>query len=317
MSPEQVQWMPALIALGAGAAVGIFFLFRSRGARPAQPADVEAVVALRDLEEERESILAQLRELDDLALSRDARQLIAERRELEIQGARVLRELDLLEAPRRKAAPPPASSSEPSSPWVSFAWGVGAVIAIALIGLFVSRSTTQKEGSAMAPAAMAEPSAAPSPELAQLEAAVKANPDDLETRLALTRQYLMTDRLMEVYANTEYILQRDPGHPAALTYQSIVRAAMGETDNAIAMIQRALERDPDFIDAYVQLAVIHSSAGRRGEAENAMREAIRRHPEEKQALETLLAQIAGPAGGVKGAYFVPRSARTAGGTPTG
>lgn len=292
MSPEQVQWMPALIALGAGAAVGIFFLFRSRGARPAQPADVEAVVALRDLEEERESILAQLRELDDLAFSRDARQLIAERRELEIQGARVLRELDLLEAPRRKAAPPPAAaSSEPSSPWASFAWGVGAVITIALIGLFVSRSTTQKEGSAMAPAAMAETSAAPSPELAQLEAAVKANPDDLETRLALTRQYLMTDRLMEVYANTEYILQRDPGHPAALTYQSIVRAAMGETDNAIAMIQRALERDPDFIDAYVQLAVIHSSAGRGAEAENAMREAIRRHPEEKQALETLLAQL--------------------------
>jgi tetratricopeptide (TPR) repeat protein len=66
---------------------------------------------------------------------------------------------------------------------------------------------------------------------------------------------------------------------------------MGETDRAFEMNQRALARDPNFIDAYVQLAVLHSAAGRKAEAEAAIAEAVRRHPEEKQALETILAQI--------------------------
>ena len=141
----------------------------------------------------------------------------------------------------------------------------------------------------MAPAsASAAPAAA---ELAQLEAAVNANPDNVEMRLALARQFLMADRLMEVYAHTEHVLQRDPKNAAALTYQSIVRLAMGETDTALSMVQRALERDPDFIDAYVQLALIHSSAGRATDAEKAMRDAMARHPEEKQALESILAQM--------------------------
>lgn len=142
----------------------------------------------------------------------------------------------------------------------------------------------------MAPASAAA-TAAPSAELAQLEAAVNANPDNIEMRLALARQFLMTDRLMEVYAHTEHILQRDPQNAAALTYQSIVRLAMGETDTALSMVQRALEQDPDFIDAYVQLALIHANAGRTADAEKAMRDAMARHPEEKQALESILAQI--------------------------
>jgi tetratricopeptide (TPR) repeat protein len=296
MSPEQVQWMPALLALAAGAAGGIFFLFRSRDARRARPAEVEAVVTLRDLEEERESIVSQLRELDEIAPG-----AAADRLELELQGARVLREIDRFRAGAASRRPEPratrdtapqvsAPDAAPGNPWVGFAGGFAAVIAVALIGVFVSRSTTPKDVSAMAPAPAAS-TAAPSPELAQLEAAVNANPDNVEMRLALARQFLMAERLMEVYAHTEYILQRDADNAAALTYQSIVRTAMGEHENALLMVQRALVNDPDFIDAYVQLAMIHSTAGRRADAEAAMREAIARHPDEKQALESILAQI--------------------------
>ncbi len=295
MSPEQVQWMPALLALGVGAVLGIVVLFRNRGSVPAPEESIEAVLTLRDLEQEREAVLAQLRELDDRApnASRD-------RLELELQGARVLRAIESLgagaqaEVPGARRAPlRPEDTPAPetaASPWTAFAWGVVTVLIVAGIGLFVSRSATQKEGSAMA-AAPQEAAPTPSPELAQMEAAVTADPDNVEMRLAATRGYLMANQLMDVWRHTEYILQRQPANPAALTYQSIVRAAMGEMDAALEMNRRALLEDPDFIDAYVQLAVLHASAGRPADAEAAIAEAIKRHPEEKQALETLLAQI--------------------------
>ncbi len=290
MSPEQTQWMPALVALGIGAILGIVFLFRSRGSRPAPEATVDAALTLRDLEEEREAIVAQLRDTADLTPETV--------RDLEIRGARVLRAIDQLTqvrpAPVHAPAPAPespAAAKAPASPWASFAWGIATVVVVAGIAVFVSRSATQKEGSAMAPAGMQEPAAAPSPELAKMEAALNAQPDNTEMRLALVRQQLMANNLMEVWRHTEYILQRDADNPAALTYASIVRAAMGEMDAALEMNQRALAKDPDFIDAYVQLAVLHSSAGRKADAEAAIAEAIKRHPDEKQALETILAQI--------------------------
>ncbi|HEY0591790.1 MAG TPA: tetratricopeptide repeat protein, partial [Thermoanaerobaculia bacterium] len=270
---------------------GIVFLFRSRNSRPAPEPAVDAKLTLRDLEEEREAIVAQLRDTADL--SPEAA------RDLEIRGARVLRAIDSRTGARPAPVHAPASAPEtlvvqtvPASPWISFAWGIATVLIVSGIAIFVSRSATQKEGLAMAPAAMQQPApGAPSPELAQMEAAVTAQPDNTEMRLALVRQYLMANNLMEVWRHTEYILQRDANNPAGLTYQSIVRAAMGEVDRALEMNQRALAQDPNFIDAYVQLAVLHSSAGRKGEAEAAIAEAVRRHPEEKQALETILAQI--------------------------
>jgi tetratricopeptide (TPR) repeat protein len=284
--------MPALVALAIGTVLGIVFLFRSRGSRPAPESAIEVELTLRDLEQERETLLAQLRELTDLApgASRD-------RLELELQGARVLRAIDAIadgkaakETARASASVAAAEPRQPVSPWISFAWGMASVFIVAGIGLFVANSATQKEGSAMQPAAQA--SGAPvAPDLAQLEAAVAANPDNVEMRLALARQYLMSEKLMEVYAHTDYILQRDPENPAALTYQSIVRWAMGERDAAQQMVEHALEHDPDFVDAYVQLALIHSSSGRPAEAASTMREAIARHPDQKQALESLLEQI--------------------------
>lgn len=291
MSPEQTQWMPALVALGIGAVLGIVFLFRSRGSRPAPETAVDAKLTLRDLEEERDAIVAQLRETADLTPEAV--------RDLEIRGAKVLRGIDQLTgarpAPVHAPAPAPEESEEiatpPASPWLSFAWGIATVLIVAGIAIFVGRSATDKEGSAMAPAAMQEQAPQASPEIAQLEAAVNQNPDATEMRLALVRAHLMANNLMEVWRHTEYILNKDAENPAALTYQSIVRAAMGEADRAVEMNQRALAKDPNFIDAYVQLAVLHASAGRKSEAEAAIAEAVRRHPDQKQALEQVLAQI--------------------------
>lgn len=289
MSPEQTQWMPALLALAVGAVLGIVFLFRSRGSRPAPEAAVDAKLTLRDLEEERDAIVAQLRDTADLTPEAA--------RDLELRGARVLRGIDQLtgsrpvHTPASAPAPEADNTTSPASPWTSFAWGVVTVLIVAGIGIFVSRSATQKEGSAMAPAAAQQQAPAPSPELAQMEAALGAQPENTEMRLALVRQYLMANQLMEVWRHTEYILNEDAANPAALTYQSIVRAAMGEVDTAVEMNQRALAKDPDFIDAYVQLAVLHASAGRNADAEAAIAEAVRRHPDQKQPLEQLLAEI--------------------------
>ena len=47
-----------------------------------------------------------------------------------------------------------------------------------------------------------------------------------------------------------YVLERQPGHPRALSYQSLVRLAMGQGDVAVSMLEQAIAADPkgDYVD---------------------------------------------------------------------
>lgn len=293
---EPVSWTPALIALAIGAVLGAIALFRARNAGAARVTPSEESLALRDLEGERDSLIAQLRELDDLATTRSAEQLAAERAELEIRAAEVLRELDQQAAsvsPLAAGRTAPAASEEAEvaaarSPWAGFAWGIVAVVAVALIVVWVDRSAQPK------PEAMTQQASAATmvpPDLAALEMAVNAQPENDDLRLDYARALLVNEQLMEVYRQTQHVLQRRPGDARALTYQSMVHLAMGQPEQALTMLNQATQADPQLLDAWVHTAFVYSTLGDTAQADAAMKEAIRRHPEQRAALEDLAKRI--------------------------
>src|SRR5213596_3419236 len=89
------------------------------------------------------------------------------------------------------------------------------------------------------------------PEVRNIEAALAQRPDDLVLRNTLARAYLDRENLMGVFEQTQYVLKRSPNDPQALTYQSLVRLAMGQSDSANTMLKQAIKSDPKFLDAYV------------------------------------------------------------------
>jgi hypothetical protein len=127
--------------------------------------------------------------------------------------------------------------------------------------------------------------------LQQLLSRVQANPNDLDLRNELAFQQLMREQLMSVFETTQYVLERRPGDPAALTYQSVVRLAMGQSAVAEQMLKQAIEARPDLLDARVYLSLTYAQTGRYDEAKAAIDEAIRLSPAEADRLRQLWAQV--------------------------
>ena len=128
---------------------------------------------------------------------------------------------------------------------------------------------------------------APATEEAELKAVLTRDPDDLEARLALARVYLARQDMMGVWNETNYVLERSPGEPRALSYQSLVRLAMGQPEVALDMLKQALATSPDLFDAYIHMSLVYARLGRLEDGEATIQEAIQRFPEQQDLLERL------------------------------
>lgn len=277
------DWVSAAAIVSAGIIVGllvIYFVRRKRGT-------LRTDTALRDLEARRDALLEELREGDLAAGARTG---------LEIETANVLRRID--EWSRSSDAVP--ASAPVSNPFrrgvmVGFASGAGTMLVLAGLGAFVVQSAKGPEAVARprdmeAPAAQAAAPATPAASdtaVLRLEAAVQKAPDDLTARVELARAYLDRNNLMGVFEQTKYVLAKAPNDSRALTYHAVVRAAMGQRDDASAMLARATKADPSFLDAWIAVAWMKTQEGDLPAAEAAMREAVRRHPEEKARLDLM------------------------------
>ncbi len=282
---ETTDWASAIAILTAGLILGLMFIyFVSRRRSAAPPADLE----LRDLEAKRDVLIEQLRaEVDP-----------EERTRLERETARVLRAIDertsrVRPSSAAAAAGVPAAERFPVTPrnamLIGFAWGVGSVLVLGGLAYFVSKAAKPREG-AEQQQTMQRPAQA-DPVVGQLEAIIAQSPDNLEARINLAQAYLERDNLMGVFEQTQYVLTKNPRDARALTYQALVRTAMGQQAESVQMLQEATKLDPMLLDAWVGLAWVHTQSGKTKEAEAAMAEAIRRRPEEKQRLEQVLAEM--------------------------
>lgn len=289
-----VDWTSASVILAAGLTLGglVVFFFRRRKSSPQVAGDLRR----KDLVAKRDALLQQLRG-PDLAPG--------ERTRLELETAQVLRTLD--EAPvsaalagGAEATPSPVASAAMSPAIKGFLWGAGSVAALAGLFYFVmQQSTPRQEGAPVTGATGAMASAqgkAPAPQqndpmVAQLEAAVQRDPDNLQLHDDLAQAYLERNNLMAVFEQTKIVLAKAPNDSRALTFQGLVRMAMGETENAVNMLQQATKADPKNLDGWVALAWVYAQSNRMKDAESTMAEAAKQSPNDRARLEQVLEQM--------------------------
>jgi len=314
MPEGSVNWEPALVVLTSGLVIGLLLVLwvrRRAATAPAPPAGETTPLELRDLDGRVAALVVQLRELEDAAAKRTPEQLARERYALELEAARALQSRDSL-AVRVKAATSAPSTAAPPSAARGFIWGAvsSAVVAVMLFLVFQAAEQRTQGGNvtggveggrargAMEPSGSAdaapggEAEVPPDAETLELRARLAKSPDDHDTRLALARHLLMQRDLMGVWNETQYVLERQPGHARALTYQSLVRLAMGQGDVAVSMLKQAIAAEPDLLEARQNLAFVYASLGRPNEAAAEVAEIAKRSPAEAQRLKHALEQLA-------------------------
>ena len=154
-----------------------------------------------------------------------------------------------------------------------FLWGAGSVAALVGLFYFATQSAQPREEggtiTGMQPQS-AMPQQPPQQQqnaiVAQLEADVRNDPTNLKLRNDLAQAYLETDNLMAVFEQTKYVLERSPQDSRALTFQALVRMAMGEADTATQMLQQATKSDPKNLDGWVSLAWVYVQQNKIAEA---------------------------------------------------
>jgi tetratricopeptide (TPR) repeat protein len=304
-----VDWAPALVTLAIGVVTGAVVLWRARAGRAQQRALSGGTprgdrARVRDLVARRDSLVRQLQELEDTEVKRTPEQLAGEREALELEAAHVLLALDAAAEPAKDPQPPPRRSragvesraragveSRARAGVASFFWGVSSATGLLLLVFFVWQSAKPRgEGGSVtgnSPQRMAQ-DAPPSGDDAELAAAVARNPSDLDAHLALAESRLSRRDLMGVWNEAARILELSPGNPRGLTYQAVVRLAMGQPSVAADLLRKAIAAAPDLIDAHAYLALAYARMGRRQEAESTVAAASRRFPDRATEFGKLL-----------------------------
>jgi tetratricopeptide (TPR) repeat protein len=273
----QTDWTSAIAILAAGLLAGAIIVMLLRSKR----STINTNLDRKDLEAKRDALIAQLRALPDDAVDERAR--------LERETADVLRQLDSQPSPTTPPHPQPRTP-HPSSmnPTVKgFLWGFGSFAALAALAYFVMQSSTPRQQPQQPQPAEADPA------IAQLQAAIERDPNNLSLRDDLAQAYLERENLQAVAEQTRVVLAKDPNDARALTFQALVHINMGQTDVAVRMLQKAKQADPKNLNARVTLAWVYSQTDMPA-AEAEIAQAIQVAPEERVRLEQALQQMKTP-----------------------
>lgn len=301
------SWTPPLVVLALGAVAGAVVVAaraRRQGAHEAPTVPSHN----SDLQRRYDALIRRLAE----GASPE------ERAEIEIEAATVLREMETGKAPgaahaesRPSAAPAteaeagesaPPAPARPASAWAGFAYGVLTMSVLGGLFYFASQGSTERSeggsptgGNTMGSAAGApQTSAAEDANLKALEEAVRKSPTDIAQRIELVRAYLQRRDLMQVFDQTKAVLEIEPGNPYALTYQALVRVAMGQAPQAETMLVEVIKKNPGIEDAYIHLAIARLQLGNKKGAEEAIQAGQKQFPEDKEQLAQVFAQISAP-----------------------
>lgn len=317
----EFSWTPPLVVLALGTVAGAVVVGLRARQKPT-PGTVEPALApaqTSDLQRRYDALIRRLAE----GVSDE------ERSRIELEAARVLMEMESPGRQERKpvsnteSTPPsavrPGPAARPASALAGFVYGVLAMATLGGLFYLASQGSTERSeggsptggntmGSAAArpPANGAPSTAAEEAEIVTLETRVKNTPQDLGLRVELTRAYLQRRDLMKVFDETQAILAIEPGEPHALTYQALVRVAMGQADQAEKMLIDAIKKNPRIEDAYIHLAIARLQLGNKKGAEAAIEDGQKQFPEDRELLADVFRQISSA-----------EAAEAAGGPPAG
>jgi tetratricopeptide (TPR) repeat protein len=249
-----------LIALAALAFVLWPLLRRGRA-----PAGLLPVAADRrdELNEEKSALYRAIRELEfDYHAGHLSEDDFGElRSRYEARAARVLKELDALEASRpKREEPSPARGPVPaaSAPARPRAWtrhplalvGGGVVLVIfgVSLGLGVARFT-EPDRTAVPPGSRL-PVPMDMPGMGAAETGRPIPPEMLRGMLEAAHQSLDGGRYQEAIAAYQAVLKRDPKNVDAITHLGVILAVAGHTDNALEAFDKASAIDPGYAHAW-------------------------------------------------------------------
>lgn len=305
---SEVAWLPALLVLGIGLAIGVAASIGVRRSRKHQTAVNDGQeLLLRDLEGRRDDLYARLRSPDLEPGDRES---------LELAAAHTLRELDRL-APGRVQTTPPPTETQPSTAapekgplplggrhaaLVGFVSGMAVVLLVGGLIYLAIRDSGAGQDPRTATASPETPhpdeSALPAEvqrELAQLEAAAAAAPNDLLARKRLALGRLDAGLYFEAFSDAEAILASQPEDPDGLYIQGVVRLSMGRAGEALELLDRVLARYPEHLRAMIYRGLALAQGGDLDQAidtwEVALEMAGGSHPDIESLLQQAQAQL--------------------------
>ena len=300
------DWITPLAVLVVGAVLGtlVVVFFSRKG--PAAEIEGSSPSTATDLRRRYDAMIRRLSEgVPD-----------AERAPLEIEAARTLRELDQMD---QRASTPAntVGTPGPATPaWVGFLYGLGTMAVLGGLVYFASRGSSERKDGGSLTGSVPGESAAAAP-IARLEEAVRQDPRNADRRIELARAYLQQRDLMRVFEQTQAVLEVEPGHPQALTYQALVRVAMGQPEQAETMLLSAIKSNPKIEDAYIHLAIARLQRNDREGAKKAIADGQAMFPEDREALDQVFQQISGAAATTDGTDGAKAASSTAPPASTG
>ncbi len=279
--------IPAIVAIIVGLAVGGLLVASSR-----RDAAMGRGAQADDLVARKESIYAQVRELDDTRDRLDPALYQSERARLLDEAAGVLRELD---APA--PAPAPAPSTSPSgflsrhpqltgALWGGLVGGFGFAIYSAVSDQAAPRAEGQSVTGGQAMSAPAE-----DPALAALAAEVEAKPADLEAKNRYGHALINADRVREAWKLADAVTEIDPGNAEARTHQAVTLMEIGDFDMAGAVLDRVLAEHASFAEALGYRGAIYARAGDKENAVAMWTRAKLSEPSQAAVFDELIARV--------------------------
>ncbi len=280
MSGAAELWSSGLlwIAIGAlfGLVVGLWSTRRDAG-------QVDPFSAFDDAAERQAHRVALLRDLEEQKGSLPAEVYAAQRQEYELLAAQALAEREKAQAKLAKHRPPSATGLWARHPQLrGLAWGAAAVATLWLIWTVLSRSAT--------PPPPARTAAASSPELEEVGALLRRDPANLPALIRGGELLLRAGRFDDATPYLDRALQLDPEHPAALTNWAALRAARGDLDGAARILDRVVARHPNELEAWSLRGMVAMQRGDDTTAKASLTEFVARAPDgpEKEGVKALL-----------------------------
>lgn len=328
----ETNWIPGLVVLAIGLVAGAVAMLRFMRSAPApekaEPERSNLDLERRDLEAQRDALIAQLRELEATGSKRQPDQLARDRYALELETAQVLMRLERIAGEERVATTAAAASSEataaetasgapaaqqPAAPKGFFAshpgltgalWGGGVVGFIAALFIMVQDGSTSR-APGMSVTGNSDPSGAGQTmqappdhdfSVAGLRQRAESMPFNLDAQLDLAQALLFEDQLSEAYAITTRVLESRPNDARAITYQAIVRRSMGMVNQARQMLERAIAADPGETEAWLQRGVLAFETARYDTAVESFERVLMLRPDGREAIGPVLEQARALAG---------------------
>lgn len=297
MTPA-TNWLPGIVVLVAALVVGTFVLLKSRAGAPLPP---PARTRREELQAQKDAIYALLADHAAVRGTLPDADWTAERDRLELEAARVLREIDLVADDAAPAPTPRAPSFGQRNPkLVGALYGGGAVLFAGALALTLQEySRPRAEGGSMtgSDAVQGDGSAqgggqqlTPQQEafLAQLRAEVAAKPDDADARNRLGHALLHAGQLMDSFNEAEAVVKLRPEDAEARTHQAIVLVAIGDLTTAASALDKVIATAPNFAEALAYRGALHLQAGEAEPAVTLLERAVANDPNLLESVQPLI-----------------------------